>query len=230
MAFILNASGVLTDADYFGNPAVKDGIVMVELTIYEKTGEESCTKVSFTKTLGNITLYAIECEPLHEYISNLIVSHNCLYGANEWTIAGKIGSTVQYAKELLVKYFRTLARLTTWKEEIIKGARRTGFVFTYFGRPRALYKYYSTSDPSLWAFADRSAVNSVIQGMIVGSSLAHTDAGLKTINSLKKDITVLDGNEKHPTLKVWNGYKYCDFGIYDAGGIVTGKQIGRAHV
>ena len=32
------------------------------------------------------------------------------------------------------------------------------------GRPRNLEPYYNTSDPSKFAFADRSAVNTVIQG------------------------------------------------------------------
>ena len=64
-----------------------------------------------------------------------ILNFSVLYGANEYTIARKLESSIEVAKELLNKYERTMSRLTTWKSEIVKQARTKGMVFTYFGRP-----------------------------------------------------------------------------------------------
>ena len=95
------------------------------------------------------------------------------YGANEYTISRKLDIPVEEAKALLDNYFLTMAQFTRWKEETIKNARRSGFVFTYFGRPRLLYKYYNSSDKSKHAFADRTAVNSPVQGF--GGDLIRID-------------------------------------------------------
>ena len=108
-----------------------------------------------------------------------ILNFSVLYGATEYTISRKMDSTVEAAKELLQKYERTMSRLTTWKSEIVKQARSKGMVFTYFGRPRLLYKYYSSSEPGMRAFADRTACNSPIQGCL--PSISFIELGDKVI-------------------------------------------------
>lgn len=95
------------------------------------------------------------------------------YGANEFTIARKLDIPVDEAAVLLDNYYTTMAQFSRWKAEMERSARRSGFSFTYFGRPRLLYKYYNSSDRSLQAFADRTAVNSPVQG--TGGDLIRID-------------------------------------------------------
>jgi len=88
----------------------------------------------------------------------------CAYGAGPASIAENLGVSLQEGKSLLERYNNTLAKLTAWKKAQIANARRKGIVFSYFGRPRTLYKYYQASDTGLHAFADRCSLNTPIQG------------------------------------------------------------------
>ena len=57
-----------------------------------------------------------------------------------------------------------MSKLYAWKQEMIKEGRRKGIVYTYFGRPRAVWMYYQSSDRSKHAFGDRTCMNSPVQG------------------------------------------------------------------
>jgi DNA polymerase I-like protein with 3'-5' exonuclease and polymerase domains len=148
-----------------------------------------------TVTKGIGTIYTIMCDT-HEYLSSNMVSHNTLYGANEFTIAKRTKSLVSEAKEMLSLYYARLPNLTRWKKYVIDTARRKGVVFTYFGRPRLLYRYYSSSDPKMKAFADRSAVNSIVQGCLPSCVMIETKSGaeLMSTNFLNK-IKMPDGRD-----------------------------------
>lgn len=98
-----------------------------------------------------------------------ILNFSRLYMAEAFSIAQKLGITKDEAQELLNKYDRATARLTAWKKEVIKNAKRCGLAFTYFGRPRYLLNLFSSSKYSDIAFGERSAVNTTIQGCIVPS-------------------------------------------------------------
>lgn len=95
------------------------------------------------------------------------------YGAGPNTIAEKLNISISEARELLDNYNKTLPALTRWKEGMKKEARKKGFVFTYFGRPREMYHFYNNSDTSMHAFGDRTAVNSPVQGF--GGDLIRID-------------------------------------------------------
>lgn len=143
-----------------------------------------------------------------------VMNFATLYGATEFTLAKKLKVTVVQAKEMLNNYYKRLSRLSKWKDYIISQARKKGMVFTYYGRPRLLYKYYSSSEPGMKSFADRSAVNSIVQGPLTERSWILTDKGLIQISDILSDIRH-DSTEPHPDLKVWNGEKWCRFGIYE---------------
>jgi len=107
-------------------------------------------------------------EPTHRTISKQITFCSN-YGGGGYTIAQRLTSlgvptTEKQGNELLERYNKTLPQLTRWKEFMMKDARRKGMVFTYFGRPRMVYMYYNSSSPKDWGFADRTAVNSPVQG------------------------------------------------------------------
>lgn len=115
------------------------------------------------------------------------------YGGSASTISNKLGCTREEGQQLLDHYNSTLSQLTRWKLDMYKEARRKGMVFTYFGRPRVLFSYYNSSNKSDWALADRSAVNSPIQGCLPSFTRVLTRHGYVPI------VNLLPGED------VWNG-------------------------
>lgn len=95
------------------------------------------------------------------------------YGGGPSTIAANLNKSFEEAQQLLNKYNETLSHAYTWRQAMAKEARRKGLICSYFGRPRILSHYYSSSDKGLWAFADRCAMNSPIQG--TGGDLIRMD-------------------------------------------------------
>lgn len=142
-----------------------------------------------------------------------IVNFMTMYGGGPKALSEKLHITIEAAKELLDKYFKYLSRLTQWKKERIALARKEGIVFTYFGRPRLLLKYYQSADFGRMAFGDRTAINDPIQGEITGSSYIYTDRGLVLLKDLASTV-VCDSKHKVNGYRVWNGKKFCDFGIF----------------
>ena len=80
--------------------------------------------------------------------------------------------------------------------------------------PRLLYKYYSSPEPGMRSFADRTAVNSPIQGDVHPDTRIRTNHGYLTIKSLLKKVK-LDSTEEFKKLRVWNGTEYVKFGLYE---------------
>lgn len=136
------------------------------------------------------------------------------YGAGEFTISQRLKITIDEAKALLSHYAKTLNKLEAWKESKRKEARSKGFVTTYFGRPRVLYKYYSMAGGGYKAFADRSAVNSPVQGPVTADTMILTNIGYCTIEFL------LENDLKG--IKVWTGMSWAPFKI-------TNQGIGTVH-
>ena len=69
--------------------------------------------------------------------------------------------------------------------------RKKGIAFTYFGRPRNLQMYYNTSDPKKVSFADRSAVNTVVQGCgadVLRKKYCELDTLLKTDKEFSDNV------------------------------------------
>lgn len=116
------------------------------------------------------------------------------YGAGEYTISLRLKIPIAEAKALLNLYEVTMKKLSAWKESMRKMARSKGMVFTYFGRPRVLFKYYSMSGNGFKAFADRSAVNSPVQGCLPLYSFLETEDSVISFESaLGKRYKTEDG-------------------------------------
>lgn len=119
----------------------------------------------------NRPIYVIST-PSHNYISSNVISHNSkLYGAEWFTISQRTGLPKDEAKALCENYDATMSRLTAWKKEVIKNAKRSGFVKTLFGRPVYLMKFYNSPDYGMQAYANRLAVNATIQGCVPSNTL-----------------------------------------------------------
>ena len=101
-------------------------------------------------------------DPAHRTISKTI-TFCANYGGGASTIAARLKIPKEQAQQYLDKYNKTLSKVTAWKEYQAKQGRRKGLVSSYFGRPRVVSQYYTSSDTSLYAFADRTCINSPIQ-------------------------------------------------------------------
>lgn len=136
------------------------------------------------------------------------------YGANEYTIAQKLGIPVDEAKSLIDHYFKTLSKFAKWRQDQCKIGRRQGIIYTLFGRPRLVYKYYNSSERQRQAFGDRTCMNSPVQGNLAESSMVLTDRGLYSLKELSK-LVPCDSLHEVPNLRVWTGYSFQPFRMWD---------------
>jgi len=91
-----------------------------------------------------------------------------LFGETDEGAAYKEGIPVDEVRELRLKHERAIPRVIFHRNEIIKGARRNGFVMTHFGRKVDLTQLYDHPDRKVHEKADRLAYNAVIQGSFTG--------------------------------------------------------------
>ena len=139
-----------------------------------------------------------------------------IYGGGAYTLAKRLKVAVKEAEEMFSHFYKGMASVARWIKFNTETARRKGIIFTYYGRPRLLYKYYSSSDKKDWAFADRSATNTICQGNCIETSRILTNKGIYQINDFKH-LVKWDSTEAVPNVKVWNGEKFCRFGLFDQG-------------
>jgi hypothetical protein len=92
-----------------------------------------------------------------------VASFACLFGGNAYTLSKKLGISMAEAEDFYRKYQAALPRLFQWFDEVHNKARRFGYVITPFSVPRRLKFYYSLGRKYA-GYADRSAVNTIVQG------------------------------------------------------------------
>ena len=93
-----------------------------------------------------------------------VVNFGIIYGSTPYSFARRFDKSEEEGVQFYADYKEKHRRLFSWIESQKRLARRSGVVYTRFGRPRRLLHYYTSSNPRVRAFADRSSVNSVIQG------------------------------------------------------------------
>jgi DNA polymerase-1 len=91
------------------------------------------------------------------------VNFGIVYGISEFSLSQDIGVTRREAADYMEKYFRTFQGVRNYMYDIIKEARRDGFVKTMMGRRRWLPELRS-SNYNLRSFGERVALNMPIQG------------------------------------------------------------------
>ena len=124
------------------------------------------------------------------------ISFGTLYGMDKFSLAKRLKVSVDMAGDMIATYYNRLPHLSRWKKYVIDTARKKGMVFTFFGRPRLLYKFYASSDYKDRAFADRSAVNSIVQGCIPLNLMVELKNSVTLLeNTLLKKVVIADGRE-----------------------------------
>ncbi|QOI99531.1 MAG: DNA polymerase I [Phycisphaeraceae bacterium] len=92
-----------------------------------------------------------------------MVNFGIVYGITAFGLARRLGVSNAAADEIITGYKRRFAGITTFLHECVEQARRHGYVETILKRRRPIPDIDS-SNPSRRAFAERTAINSVVQG------------------------------------------------------------------
>lgn len=92
-----------------------------------------------------------------------MVNFGIVYGITAFGLARRLGIDNGAAEEIIRGYKKRFAGISTFLEECVAQARRYGYVETIMKRRRMIPEIES-KDPSRRAFAERTAINSVVQG------------------------------------------------------------------
>jgi DNA polymerase-1 len=91
------------------------------------------------------------------------VNFGIVYGLSPFGLAQQLGIEQKEAKRFIEAYFERYAGVRTFIERTLEQARRDGFVRNLFGRKRPIPDLLS-KNPNLRGFAERTAVNTPLQG------------------------------------------------------------------
>lgn len=144
-----------------------------------------------------------------------------LYGMSKFALSKRLKIDVDEAGRMLKMYFQRLADLTKWMDSVKARSRKTMSTATYYGRLRPLGKYYNSSDPVMIGFADRSAINTAVQGCIpIEVSFEMNGEAVKVTNpnNLKSLYKTYKGNDAVLTHR---GLNYCYFLYTKRGDFLT---------
>lgn len=160
-AFIPYEGCYFVHIDYSGQelriPANLSGDpVMIEAFL---SGEDYHKKIALVLVGGDESKYNKDLRRMAKH-----ASFGNLYGGDAKTIMDNCGCSFEVAEEIYKKWWSTHKVLRKWINQEVRKARQQGWVKTYFGRIRRLSFYYQMADRKMQAFADRSAINTQIQG------------------------------------------------------------------
>ncbi len=115
------------------------------------------------------------------------INFGIVYGQGPMALSESLGISVAKAKEYIDSYFARYDTLKEWINKTAAKARQEGFVKTFMGHIRYLPEFEADS-ARLTSFANRAAVNTIIQG---GSSDIIKKAMLDIYATLPKDVKIL---------------------------------------
>ncbi|UUX34164.1 DNA polymerase I [Fundicoccus culcitae] len=91
------------------------------------------------------------------------VNFGIVYGISDYGLSQNLNISRKQAKDFIDRYFEQYPGIKRYMEEIVEEAKETGYVSTLFNRRRYLPDIHS-SNFNLRSFAERTAMNSPIQG------------------------------------------------------------------
>lgn len=110
--------------------------------------------------VGNVPLDAVT-ESMRK--ASKTINFGIIYGQGAKKLAAGLGIEHWQAKKFIEEYFKTYPRVRSFKQAVINGCRRNGYVTTILGRRRYIPNINEPEGPDRWE-AERMAVNTVIQG------------------------------------------------------------------
>ncbi|MBS4461671.1 MULTISPECIES: DNA polymerase I [unclassified Facklamia] len=109
------------------------------------------------------------------------VNFGIVYGISDYGLSQNLNITRKAAKTFIDRYFEKYPGVAQFMEDIVKEAKEQGYVSTLFNRRRYLPDIYS-SNFNLRSFAERTAMNSPIQGTaadIIKVAMIRLDEALR---------------------------------------------------
>ena len=109
------------------------------------------------------------------------VNFGIVYGLSPFGLAQQLGIEQKEAKKYIEGYFEKYAGVRSYIDRVIEQTRRDGFVVTEFGRRRPIPDINS-KNPSMRGFAERTAVNTPLQGTaadLIKLAMIRLDAGIR---------------------------------------------------
>ncbi|OGR83224.1 MAG: DNA polymerase I [Elusimicrobia bacterium RIFCSPLOWO2_01_FULL_54_10] len=91
------------------------------------------------------------------------INFGIVYGQQSFGLSQQLGVSMSEAQDMINKYFEKYSVVKDWIENTKKEARKDGFVKTLLGRIRYLPEIGS-KNPHMRSFAERTAVNTPVQG------------------------------------------------------------------
>ena len=91
------------------------------------------------------------------------VNFGIVYGLSPFGLSQQLGIDTKEAKRFIDAYFEKYVGVRTFIDRTLEQARRDGFVTTLFGRVRPIPDILS-KNPNMRGFAERTAVNTPLQG------------------------------------------------------------------
>jgi DNA polymerase-1 len=91
------------------------------------------------------------------------INFGIIYGMGSYGLSKELGISVSQAKEYIDSYFYKYKGVKNYIDQLINKTKEIGYVTTILGRRRYL-KEINSSDKNIRQFAERTAINTVIQG------------------------------------------------------------------
>jgi len=120
-----------------------------------------------------------------------VLNFATFYGATAYTLAIKADIPRAAAEQVYDGFVRGHPVLFGWMGKVHVFARKNGYTTTFFGRKRSLKSFYDNPDPKIHAFANRSAVNTAIQGTaaeVTRIAMVKVDKALKLHGYKWRDV------------------------------------------
>jgi DNA polymerase-1 len=92
-----------------------------------------------------------------------VINFGIIYGLSSFGLSQTLGISKEDAQAFIDAYFRRYSGVRAWLDRTLEEVRRLGYTRTLFGRMRPIPDINS-KDYNLRHFAERTAVNSPIQG------------------------------------------------------------------
>ena len=91
------------------------------------------------------------------------INFGIVYGQGPLALSQSLGISMSDAKNYIDAYFKRYATVKNWINATAEQARKSGYVKTLFGHVRYIPEFEASSS-RLTSFANRAAVNTVVQG------------------------------------------------------------------
>jgi DNA polymerase-1 len=113
------------------------------------------------------------------------VNFGIVYGISSFGLSQQLGIPRREAEQYIQNYFERYAGVRQFIDDTIQHVRQTGVTKTLFGRERPIPDM-NTRNPSARGFAERTAVNSPLQGTaadLIKLAMIRIDAHLRNLQS-----------------------------------------------